>query len=139
MSKAKLIQGLNEDLAHELGTVLRYTYQAGHCFGNFAMGVRAMLHEEAIEELGHATFLTDAIVDLGGEPTTVPSEFPKEKNLKAMLELDLKMEEADVARYTRHAELAGELGEVDLKLKLEEMAADEAGHARKLRRILRGL
>jgi hypothetical protein len=36
MSKEKLIQGLNEDLSAELGTVIRYTYQeiaadeAGH-------------------------------------------------------------------------------------------------------------
>jgi rubrerythrin len=28
---------------------------------------------------------------------------------------------------------------VELQIKLEEMAADEAGHARELRRILKGL
>jgi bacterioferritin len=55
-----------------------------------------------------------------------------------MLELDLNLELQDVEHYTKHAELAGELGEVELKLKLEEMAADEAGHARELRRILKG-
>jgi len=38
-----------------------------------------------------------------------------------------------------HADLAGELDYVELKLKLEEMAAYEAGHARELRRILRGI
>jgi rubrerythrin len=35
--------------------------------------------------------------------------------------------------------MAEELGLVELQLKLEEMAADEAGHARELRRILKGL
>ncbi len=38
-----------------------------------------------------------------------------------------------------HAELADKLGYVELKLKLEEMAADEAGHARELHRILKGM
>jgi hypothetical protein len=33
MSKEELIQGLNEDLAAEWGTVIRYTYQAGKSFG----------------------------------------------------------------------------------------------------------
>jgi bacterioferritin len=56
-----------------------------------------------------------------------------------MLELDLDMELQDVAHYMQHAWQAEELGEVELKLKLEEMAADEAGHARELRRLLKGL
>jgi bacterioferritin len=56
-----------------------------------------------------------------------------------MLELDLEMELQDVKNYIRHAVMAEEFGEVELKLKLEEMAADEAGHARELRRLLKGL
>jgi hypothetical protein len=38
--------------------------------------------------------------------------------------------------YAKHAE---ELGELKLKVELEEMAADEAGHAREPRRLLKGL
>lgn len=98
-----------------------------------------MLHEEVQDELGHATFLTDVIIDLGGEPTVTPREFAKPEGLKAMLELDLEMEEHDVANYRKRAEQAEELGLVELKVKLEEMAADEAGHARQLRRLLKGM
>ena len=102
----------------------------------------------------------------GGEPTTTPKAFDKPESLKAMLELDLKMKKQDVQNYVEHARLADELGEVELKLKLnwsynetnsffgyragkkywshsvfslEEMAADEARHARELRRLLKGL
>ena len=32
-----------------------------------------------------------------------------------------------------------DLGAVELKVRLEEMAAEEAGHARELRRLLKGL
>ena len=139
MSVDKLIEGLNEDLAAELGTIIRYNYQASQCYGPAGMGLRAMFAEEMLDEAGHARYLSDAIADLGGEPTTSPKLFDKPAGLKAMLELDIQLEEQDVASYVAHAELAGELGFVDLKMKLEEMAADEAGHARSLKRILKGL
>ena len=138
-TKEELIKGLNEDLAAELGTVIRYTYQAGQSFGVMGIEMREMFEEEREDELGHASFLTDIIVDLGGEPTTTPVEFEKPKTLKGMLEVDIKMEEEDVKNYMKHAELADELGLIDIKLRLEEMAADEAGHARELRRIIKGL
>lgn len=137
--KEALLQGLNEDLAAEWGTIMRYTYQAGKSFGILGAELREIFGREVQDELGHATFLTDVIVDLGGEPTTKPKEFPKPDDLKAMLELDIQMESDDVKNYVEHARLAEELGEVELKVKLEEMAADEAGHARELRRLLKGL
>jgi bacterioferritin len=139
VSKDDLIQGLNEDLAAEWGTVIRYTYQAGKSFGVLGVELREMLQEETQDELGHAAFLTDVIIDLGGEPTTLPKEFAKPEGLKAMLELDLEMEQQDVKNYVKHARLAGDLGLIELQMKLDEMAADEAGHARELRRILKGL
>lgn len=139
MSKKDLIAGLNEDLAGELGTVIRYNYQAGKLSGPMGRHVREMLREEVADEMGHAAFLTDVIADLGGEPTTTPMDFAKPDSLKGMLELDLEMERADVRRYVAHAELAEELGEVELKVKLEEIAADEGRHGRELERLLRGL
>lgn len=138
MSKETLIQGLNQDLAAEWGTIMRYTYQSGKAFGLRGAELRDILEQEIQDELGHATFLTDVIVDLGGEPTTTPNEFAKPDDLKVMLELDLKMELQDVENYNQHARLAEELGEVELKVRLEEMAAEEAGHARELRRLLKG-
>jgi bacterioferritin len=139
MNKENLIRGLNEDLAAELGTVIRYTYQAAKCYGLLAVELRELLAKEAIDELGHATFLMDVIQDLGGEPATSPKPFEKPADLKGMLELDVKMEKEDVANYLAHAKLADELQLPELRMKLEEMAADEAGHGRQLRRLLKGL
>jgi bacterioferritin len=139
MSKQDLIKALNEDLAAEWGTIIRYTYQSAKSFGILGAELREIFQHESQDELGHAAFLTDVIIDLGGEPTTMPKAFDKPENLKAMLELDLKMELGDVESYIKHAKMAEELGEVELKIKLEEMAADEAGHARELRRLLKGL
>ena len=69
---------------------------------------------------------------------TLPADV-KPEDIKAMVELDLQMEEQDVRNYSRHAEIADGLGLTGLKVKLEELAADEYGHARDLRRILKGL
>lgn len=138
-STEQLIHGLNEDLAAEWGTIIRYTYQWSHAFGVAAMELRDMLEREIQDELGHAMFLTDVLVDLGGEPTTMPQDFAKPASLKEMLTLDVEMERADVGRYVQHAEQAAQLGLAELKVKLEEMAADEAGHERELRRLLKGL
>jgi len=139
MSKEKLIKGLNEDLSAEWGTIIRYTYQAGRSFGILGAELREIFTRETQDELGHAAFLTDVIIDLGGEPTTIPQQFEKPEGLKAMLELDLKMELEDVHHYIAHAKMAEELGNVELKTKLEEMAADESGHARELRRLIKGM
>jgi bacterioferritin len=139
IAKEELIRGLNEDLAAEWATIMRYTYQSGKAVGLRGAELREILEKEISDELGHARYLTDVIADLGGDPTTTPREFEKPAELKQMIELDLKMEQQDVANYTQHAKMAEELGNTELKVKLEEMAADESAHARDLRRILKGL
>ena len=139
IAKEELIRGLNEDLAAEWATIMRYTYQSGKAVGLRGAELREILEKEIADEMGHAKYLTDVIADLGGDPTTTPRDFDKPAELKQMIELDLKMEQDDVKNYTRHAKMAEELGNTELKVKLEEMAADESAHARDLRRILKGL
>lgn len=139
MSKEDLIRGLNEDLSAEWGTIIRYTYQSGKSFGFRGAEFRELLTKEVQDELGHASFLTDIIVDLGGEPTTTPRDFDKTEDLRAMIELDLNMELQDVENYKRRATQAEKLGEIELKVKLEEIASDESRHARELRRLLKGM
>lgn len=138
-SKEMLINGLNEDLEGELGAIIRYNWQASKAFGPQGAEVRDLFADEIPDELGHASFLMDVIVDLGGEPTTTPLDFAKTETLKEMMKLDLDMEEQDIENYNKRAKQAEELGEVELKVRLEEMAADESEHARELRRILRGM
>ena len=139
MSKENLVGSLNEDLSAELGTIIRYNYQAGKSYGLLGNELRELFESEIKDELGHARFLTDVILDLEGEPVTTPKEFEKPAGLKEMLELDLKMEQEDVQNYLKHSREAEKIGNIELKMKLEEMAADEAGHARQLRRLLKGL
>lgn len=46
MNNETLIHGLNEDLAAELGTVIRYTYQAAKCHGLLAAEPRELHAKE---------------------------------------------------------------------------------------------
>lgn len=139
MNTNTLIQGLNEDLAGELGTIIRYTIQSSKAHGPHGVEVRELLLEEIQDELNHASFLADVIVDLGGEPTTDPQSFITSDSLDEMLNLNIAMEEKDVANYIKRANLAEKMNNVELKVRLEEMAADEARHARELRRLAKGM
>jgi bacterioferritin len=136
---AELLQGLNDDLAAEWGTIMRYTFQSAKAVGLRGAELREILIKEIPDELGHARYLTDVISDMGGEPTMKPRDWERTTELKPMLEMDLKMELGDVENYTKHSKLAEQLGLTELKVRLEEMAADESRHARELSRILKGL
>ena len=52
--------------------------------------------------------------------------------------IDIAEEQIDVEGYKRLANLADELGMIELKMKMEEQAADEARHAELLTRLLGG-
>jgi len=136
--KAKLIEGLNEDLSAELGAVILYLYQTSVALGFNGEELRELLRDEVTEELGHATFLADKIVALGGDPTTRPKEYKTPKDIKGMLEFDLKLEREAVEAYKKRAQQADEYGDLGLKVKIEELISDETDHVEKIERILRG-
>src|SRR3954468_589588 len=88
----ELLLGLNEDLAGEWGTIMRYTFQSAQAVGLRGAELRDIFNKEIPDELGHALFLPDVIADLGGDPTVQPRPWEKISELKPMLELDLKLE-----------------------------------------------
>lgn len=135
----ELIAGLNQDLAGELGAIVRYTYQSSQAFGPGGAEVRKLFKEEIQDELEHASYLMDVIVDLGGDPVTAPMLFEKPRGLREMLELDYATELQDSSNYAMRAQQAEELNKIELKVRLEEMAADEAEHARKLHQLIKGM
>ena len=67
-TRIELIQGLNDDLSADWGTIMRYTYQSSKAFGLRGAELREILDGEIQDEMGHAAYLTDVIVDLGGDP-----------------------------------------------------------------------
>ena len=134
----KLLEGLQQDLTREVQAVLQYSYQAAMVLGPRSLNLRDYLRQEAEEELKHVGFLADQIVNLGGVPKMNAPKFSETKDLKQMLENDLDAERDAILEYrerVKQAELAGEIG---LKLRLEELVAEETDHMRDLEKILRG-
>ncbi len=137
--KKKLIEGLNQDLANELGASILYLYQTSVATGWEGEEVREFLTPEITGEMTHAIFLSNKIAQLGGKPTTQPVQHKCPKDVKGMLKYDLKLEREAVENYKLRVMQAEECGEYALKLKLEELIVDETGHAEQLERILRGM
>lgn len=135
-NKQELIDALNEDLAKELGTIVRYNDQAARLKGLEGHELRELLIIEISDEVEHARYLADKISTLGGTPTTDPFDFERKDGYKAMIKYNVKVEKADSQAYAKHAEMAGEFGDYDLKVTLEDMAGDERRHAEEMERLL---
>ncbi len=138
-SKKALIDGLNQDLANELGASILYLYQTSVATGWDGEELREFLAPEVTGEMTHAVFLAQKIAALGGMPTTLPKQHKSPKTVKEMLKYDLKLELEAIENYRLRAIQAEEAGEIGLKIKLEELLLDETGHAEQIQRILKGM
>lgn len=137
MDRKKLVERLNEDLSGELGAVIQYTTYAAKATGPFRPQLSAFFLVEVPDELGHAQFLANKIVALGGEPTTKARAVPAASSNREMLEAVLEAERRAIADYTKRAEEAEAYGDKGLVVQLEDMVRDESGHAEETERILR--
>ncbi|HSG48527.1 MAG TPA: ferritin-like domain-containing protein [Longimicrobiales bacterium] len=137
MDKQALIDGLNEDLAGELSAIIQYLTYAAKATGPFRPQLASFFLEEVADEQGHALFLANKIVALGGEPTTTPRPVPSASGNKAMLQAVQEAERKAVADYTLRAQQADEFGDKGLAVQLEDMIRDESGHSEETQRMLR--
>jgi bacterioferritin len=136
MDKQTLIDNLNRDLAGELGAIIQYLTYAAKATGPFRPQLVQFFMAEVPDEQGHATYLANKIVALGGEPATEPRPVPAADSNRAMLEAVLAAEKQATKDYTERAEQAGEFGDKGLQVQLEDMVRDESGHADETARIL---
>lgn len=136
MANTELIEGLQKALNREVGTFLRYMLQASMIKGIEYAPVRDMYETEVTDEMGHAKYLADKIVMLGGKPALDPDLTPPPSDVKQMLKNDIAEEVKDVEHYKKMAELAEKAGLIELKLRMEDQAADEEGHALEMQRML---
>ncbi len=137
MDKQELIKRLNEDLAGELSAVIQYTTYAAKATGPYRPQLVEFFLDEVPDEQGHAQYLANKIVALGGEPTTVPREVADAGTNQEMLEAVLAAERRAIEDYIQRAQDADEYGDKGLMVQLEDMVADETGHAEETERILR--
>lgn len=131
-----LLDGLNHALNREVGTFLRYILQGATIKGAEWESVRSLYLEEVTDEVGHAQYLASKIAMLGGTPRLDPDLTPPPTDPREMLTRDIAAEKEDAAHYLKLASLAETEGLADLKVRMEEQAADEASHAESMRRLL---
>ncbi len=135
MTNGKIITAMNEALNREISTTVRYLVESSKIQGRQNESLREMYRREITDELGHAQYLADKIVMLGGKVTLAPELGDTPDDIPRMLENDLAAEQQDVANYQKLAKMADEAGDIELKLRMEEQAADESRHAQDLRRM----
>ena len=133
---SELIDGLNQDLSAEYQAVIMYRTYASLVSGPWRQELRAFFESEIPDELGHAAFLADKIVALGGTPTTAAAPVPIPRDVREMLENALQAEVDTIERYTRRIQQAEALGELAIKVQLENLVVDESTHRDEIRRIL---
>lgn len=137
MDKKTLIKHLNEDLAGELSAVIQYLTYAAKVTGPYRPQLVDFFLAEIADEQGHATYLANKIVALGGEPTTEPRPVKAAKTNREMLEAVLEAENKAIKDYTQRAREAEEFGDIGLQVRLEDTVADESNHSEETERILR--
>lgn len=135
-ARQSLIDGLNEDLAHEYQAIISYLLYSRLVTGPLRPELSSFLESEIEDELEHAKFLSHKIVALGGEPTSRPAAVQLSEDNREMLELSLRSERETIERYTRRIEQVEEAGELGLRVDLENILAEETKHMEDLERIL---
>ncbi len=138
MDRTKLAELLNEDLAYELQAVQNYLFQHATAKGMRGLEFREIIEPEIADELGHAKFLADKVVALGGTPKMAAKPFDEKTDVEQMVRYDLELEREAISRYKERVEQAREVGEDGLAVRLEDMIADETEHKELFERILEG-
>jgi bacterioferritin len=116
MDKQKLIQNLNDDLAVELSAVIQYLTYAAKVTGPYRPQLVEFFMGEVPDEQGHAQFLANKIVALGGEPTTKPNPVKPAETNQEMLQAVKEAEQRAVTGYTQRSKEAEEYGDKGLQV-----------------------
>ena len=137
MTKAQLIDKLNEDLADELGAIIQYIIYSARATGPFRPQLTQFFQAEVADEQVHAQFLANKIAALGGVPTTTPRPVPLPDGNRAMLEEVVASERHATASYVQRAQDAEAYGDKGLVVQIEDFIRDESNHVEETERILR--
>lgn len=134
----ELIDGLNDDLAGEYNAIISYLQYSAKVNGPYRPQLVTFLQSEIPDEQGHAQYLADKIVSLGGEPVVEPRPVKTSDNTREMLEFIHEAEANTVNAYRERIDQAEELGETGLKIQLEDMLNDETTHRDEVKKMLDG-
>jgi bacterioferritin len=128
MTRAKLIDALNEDLSREYQAIIAYVNYSQVLKGAAYMNIADQLEIHAKEELDHALKIANAIDYLGGMPSVTPQPVKTSEKAEDMLRFDLENERVTIANYRRRVRQCDELNEFAIGETIRELLLDEQDH-----------
>jgi bacterioferritin len=128
VSRERLIEFLNQDLAREYQAVITYDVYSQIIKGAAFMNIGAELEKHAQEELVHALIVAEQIDYLGGMPTVIPRPVKTLEDAQELLQLDLENETATIHSYHERVRQCEALGEFAMAERIRDILVDEQGH-----------
>jgi bacterioferritin len=128
LSREKLIELLNQDLAREYQAIISYVVYSQVLKGAEYMNIAAELEKDAQEELQHALVIAKQIDYLGGMPTVNPREVKASADAREMLRIDLAQENETVRGYRDRVRQCETLGEFAMAEHIRDILVQEQEH-----------
>jgi bacterioferritin len=128
ITRDKLAELLNEDLAREYQAVIAYTVYSQVLKGAEYMSIADQLAIHAKQELDHALTLSRQIDYLGKMPTVTPKPVKTSEDAKQMLRFDLDNENETVRNYRERIRQCESLGEFAMAEQIRQILVQEQDH-----------
>jgi bacterioferritin len=128
ITRAQLIDRLNEDLAREYQAIIAYVVYSQVLKGAEYMAIAEELEVHAGEELHHAITIARQIDYLGGMPTATPKGVKLSDDARTMLRADLDNENETIRNYRERVRQCEALGEYAMAEDIREILRQEQEH-----------
>ncbi|HZZ28820.1 MAG TPA: ferritin-like domain-containing protein [Pirellulales bacterium] len=128
ITREKLIDLLNEDLAREYQAIIAYVVYSQVLKGAQYMNIAGELKKHAGEELQHALIVSKQIDYLGGMPSVQPKPVKTSEKAEEMLRFDLENESETIRNYRQRIRQCEALGEFAMAEQIRKILVNEQEH-----------
>jgi len=128
ITREKLIDKLNEDLAREYQAIIAYVVYSQVLKGAEYMNIADELEKHAGEELQHALIIAKQIDYLGGMPTVKSLPVKQSDDAREMLRADLENETETIRAYRERVVQCEALHEYAMAEDIREILRQEQEH-----------
>jgi len=128
ITRARLIELLNEDLAREYQAIIAYVVYSQVLKGAAYMAIAKELEAHARQELDHALTIAKQIDYLGGTPVVTPLPVKMSSKATTLLRFDLQNENETIRHYRERVTQCEALGEFAMAEHIREILKVEQEH-----------
>jgi bacterioferritin len=128
VSRDRLAELLNEDLAREYQAIIAYVVYSQVLKGAEFMSIATQLETHAQEELKHALIISRQIDYLGKMPVVTPKSVRTSENAREMLRFDLDNENETIRNYRQRVRQCEALNEFAMAEQIRQILIDEQDH-----------